>query len=81
MDDYTFNICNNKHRGPILYIEGGFEVMRCSFCERIIKTAISPKKENESDKRSSNTCIQICDWVINDKKVSCNSCGYTGPAP
>lgn len=81
LDDYDFDICKNKHRGPVLYIEDGVEVMRCSFCHKIVRTAITAKPQSALKNRSSKTCIQICDWVTENKKVSCNSCGYTGPAP
>ncbi|MBX9689898.1 MAG: hypothetical protein K2X27_24520 [Candidatus Obscuribacterales bacterium] len=77
LDDVFFDFCNGKHQGPVLHTDREFIVMRCSFCEEIFR---EPNPETQK-KKSSKTCIHACDWVVCDKLVSCNSCGYRGPLP
>jgi hypothetical protein len=75
-DDDIVDICNGKHRGPVvLYQDEKVVVTRCSFCELVYTT------RNEPTEKSSKLCIQACDWVTCDKTVRCNSCGYHGPLP
>ena len=80
LDDFDSAICSTKHYGPVLYMDGG-EVIRCSFCEELVRSPMTAIHENEPKKRSSKTCIQVCDWVTDDKMGKCKSCGYTGPLP
>jgi hypothetical protein len=81
LDDLDSTICNKKHYGPILRIEGEFAVMRCSFCEQIIKYPMFSDEEREEKRRSSRTCISDCDWITDDTTVRCRSCSYIGPLP
>jgi hypothetical protein len=82
-EDNDVNVCNSKHYGPVLYIEAGFAVMRCSFCEQIIRNPITPTAGRKEQQRSSRTCVSDCDWQIDElaKIVKCRSCSYTGPLP
>lgn len=85
LDDFDSADCGRKHYGPILAMGEDFVVMRCSFCDRIFRSdrdQVNIVQSNKSQKRrSSKSCIQLCDWVSDDKTVTCNSCGYTGPSP
>jgi hypothetical protein len=78
LDDFDVNPCEKKHYGPVLYVEGEFAVMRCSFCEQLF---LNPVNNKEEKPRSSRTCISACDWVTEGRLVKCLSCSYSGPAP
>lgn len=78
LDDFDSSICNGKHHGPALYIQGDYVVMRCSFCEQLINTPISSLEDKGTKRKSSRTCVSACDWVTEDKIVRCRSCSYTG---
>ncbi len=80
LDDFDSNTCNGKHHGPVLYLEGDLAIMRCSFCEQIVKTPIDAAAR-ESKRKSSRTCVSACDWVAEEKTVRCRSCSYSGPLP
>ena len=81
MDDFDLKLCGSKHYGPVLGVEGNYQVMRCSFCEQIFRTLIEGPFEVEVKLRSSKTCISACDWTVTDNMVKCNACSYWGPRP
>ncbi len=80
--DFDSILCGKKHYGPILQTDADWYLMRCSFCNLIFKEPILPADKMEP-KRSSKSCIQDCDWNVDvdNKKVTCKSCGYIGPLP
>ena len=78
LDDFYSEICNSKHYGPILRVEGDIAIMRCSICDKVFE---APRAENGTKKRSTKTCIQACEWVKVEDLIKCLSCGYSGPLP
>jgi hypothetical protein len=81
VDDLDNNPCNTKHYGALLYIEQGYAVMRCSFCEGIFKNPVTSQKSANTKQKSSRTCISACEWEYDEKTVTCKACSYTGPLP
>lgn len=81
LDDYFPERCNSKHHGPLLQLTADYAVMRCSFCDQLLKSVVVRQKDTTSKKRSSLTCVSACDWVVENKQVRCLSCNYCGPVP
>ncbi|MDR3615397.1 MAG: hypothetical protein P4L53_17695 [Candidatus Obscuribacterales bacterium] len=81
LDDFDTPLCNKKHYGPVLYLKGDFQVMRCTLCNQIFVDPLLTAAELGEKRKSSRTCISVCDWVTEGKTVRCQSCSYTGPLP
>lgn len=80
--DDEFDICTDtKHYGAVLYIEGDYAVMRCSFCQIIFRNLVKAGTAGEQKRRSSRTCISACDWITEGSIIKCTACSYTGPLP
>jgi uncharacterized C2H2 Zn-finger protein len=87
LDDFDTPLCDKKHYGPILQFDADAYVMRCSFCNQLFRAPLESDRHtnkggtNEQAGRSSNICIQACDWDVDGDMVKCRSCSYIGPLP